>query len=905
MYTTAAMSIINPLAHWSLGSITEQKTNDSAYNASLTNVSYSSTPIINNDESDSKSLLIKSNSVVDIKVPSGNLNDMFQIFDRGWSVAFWFNFNNQLTGSGYGTTPYQDNKLKLLQINSDYDGSQLGLIYYDYLTNTIRFNLTELSTTNNTDAYAVLTQFDRNYLIVAEYIPPLNLGDQYGSINIYINGKTNNKGSGKIYVNNTKLFSLINVNVKLKIDGSSLFNTVGKPNSFIFTSLSICGLLSFWTDVKRSTDGSNQPFNYMYKSAFINGEPKNMSRLNASTSYFDFNSYDIKQTTISKATISGENFTDKTSGEYKSRLIESSKYGIKNIYINPDDNFAYIFSESDVQSDYSNYTINSSSGIKLSTSSTQNLWWNINENIISDISRPNINILKNGEILGTTISMQITKGSASSENIFGLRSIYPAYNQSTYHNLYLKYFFETTTSSWHYTLYLFDTDYNSETILIDQIFSASSASANIALSVSDTELTLYTSEGGTDTLDLENGVIPISSESFLMSIAGNGLISTSRYYYAESTDVNNFTGYIKNVGISPIYNSDFSSYDFTELKFLMTRFTSTTKNRSTGEILFPPSIKGTFIKTIGSHLTDLNCYIIGNQINWNTMDNCTVSISNDGGNSYSTIKRFQPITTYDLYDMTKTFIIKVDIFDDPVVIDSNKQYFNNLSYYMFKDLGMKSDVANFTIESSSLKLLSNYTVMDYDETSSVYSRPANFGIKFTGDSIKPQGSALIKNPSASYYNVVEMWYRPDSLYTSVSNYLLNNVSGSSASPAIWVDSTGKFKSLGGKLYINGASYTDGTFTASSNEMYHLALLLNSSASNNLYLNGENLGVSASRGIATYGHLQFWHYAPTELELLNRFDSYFYLSTSSFFDTPRTPKPYRTSSPERYSIQIIK
>jgi len=1117
MYTTAAMSIINPLAYWSLGTTSEQIIGAPSSFASLTNVSYTSTPIINNEQSQSKSLLIKYNSVVDISLPT-NISGQFSLGDRlhyyptGWAISFWFNFNNQLKGSGYGTTPYIDNQLKFLQILDNSGSSNFGSIYYDYLTNTIRFNLTEVSgSSKNTDAYAVLPQFDKSYLVVAEYVPPVDSSNGYGSINVYINGQSNNRGSGKIYIDSTSLFSS-SENVKLKIDGSSLYNTSGKPNSFIFTSLAICSNESVQLNVTRSTDGSNQKFNYMYKSAFINGDPKNMSRLNASTSYFDFNSYDIRETTKSKAVISGEDFTNKTYGDYKSMLIESSIYGIRNYYLDPDMNFPEIYSDSDVQSDYSNYTISSSSGIKLSNSLTQHLYWHIDNNIISDISSPNINLIKNGDILGTTLSMQITKGSASSETVFGINEVFSNYgNYDLSLRLYLKYYLDNSTSSWHYTLYLYDILNSLEIPVIDQIFSASSASSNIAISFSNSELTLYTTEGGTTTVDTDNSLIPISSNNFIIEIGNNGFSSF------EKLSTSNFTGYIKNVGVSPLYISDFTSYDFAELKFLMTRFTSTTKNRSTDQILFPPSIKGTFIKTISNHLSELNCYIVGSQINWNTMDNCTVSISTDGGNSYSTIQRFQPITMYDLFDMTKTFMVKIDIVEDPVVVDSNKQYFNNLSYYMFKNLGMTSDVAKFTIESSSSKLLSNYTIMDYDETSSVYSRPANFGIKFTGDLVKPQGSAIIKNPSGSTYNAIEMWYRPDYLpernlsrtnmlnnpsgentntnqfyvnyntantlytstaspifgsrhwvfdtrvnnyqirlgfnkagaatglnyitctpgetytfsfylkdaaipsgsvitrlrffnssastttlatttttsavytsswtriyvtasapssttaslngnliypeilsaslttnaasttrcyidgvmlekssilndyfdgsfagaswtgtsnnstsdiyYSSVSTYILNNVSGTSISPEIYVDQFGAFDYTGGKLYINGASYSPGGYSASTispsvNEMYQLVLVLDTPISDNLYLNGDNLTASSNRGIATYGHLQFWHYQPTEFEILNRFDSYFYTASTTVFDEPLAIKPFRTNSPEKYSLSIV-
>lgn len=156
------------------------------------------------------------------------------------------------------------------------------------------------------------------------------------------------------------------------------------------------------------------------------------------------------------------------------------------------------------------------------------------------------------------------------------------------------------------------------------------------------------------------------------------------------------------------------------------------------------------------------------------------------------------------------------------------------------------------------------------------------------------------------------WNGTTNLSTSKINYassvhIINNTidqSISSASiataPAIYIDNFGKFRSLGGTLYINGASVADGTYSASQNELYHLALVLSSPTSSALYLNGGNLVMNSTRSKGTYGYLQFWNNTPTAADILDRYSQFTGKTIYSITD-PNTTKLYSALSKESYII----
>jgi hypothetical protein len=121
-------------------------------------------------------------------------------------------------------------------------------------------------------------------------------------------------------------------------------------------------------------------------------------------------------------------------------------------------------------------------------------------------------------------------------------------------------------------------------------------------------------------------------------------------------------------------------------------------------------------------------------------------------------------------------------------------------------------------------------------------------------------------------------------YTSTSqiynfNYILSNSSSILSGPAIFLDGNNNLRSLGGTLYVNGASVNDGSYNIIQYEPYHLFLLLSSSYSNNLYLNGST-ATSSVPNPSTYGELQFWNNSAVSINT----PSTRYLS---FVDIPKT------------------
>lgn len=168
-----------------------------------------------------------------------------------------------------------------------------------------------------------------------------------------------------------------------------------------------------------------------------------------------------------------------------------------------------------------------------------------------------------------------------------------------------------------------------------------------------------------------------------------------------------------------------------------------------------------------------------------------------------------------------------------------------------------------------------------------------FDGSFTGASWS--GTADISSSSLLYASPVHI----------INNTIDQKISSSSiaTAPAIYIDNLGKFRSLGGTLYINGASVVDGSYSASQNELYHLTLVLSSPTSSALYLNGGNLVMNSTRSKGTYGYLQFWNSTPTAADILDRYSQFVGKTIVSITDT-NTTKLYSALSPELYIITSL-
>jgi hypothetical protein len=216
-----------------------------------------------------------------------------------------------------------------------------------------------------------------------------------------------------------------------------------------------------------------------------------------------------------------------------------------------------------------------------------------------------------------------------------------------------------------------------------------------------------------------------------------------------------------------------------------------------------------------------------------------------------------------------------------------------------------SDSSFYKIEKTSNKSTANFSVAPSDN---ILVRRNNFGLKFTGDdtftsTTKPPTSASITVPPTASYRAVEFWFRPDSIKASTVNGVLNAVSASTDSPAIWIDSSSKFQFRGQALYINGASAATGTVTASANELYHMVITTSALYNSNLYLNGDVLATNAVKSKATYGYLYFWKNNPSDSDVLGRFQSFFYINAVGITDN-NTSRIVTNSSTESYKFVKI-
>ena len=186
-------------------------------------------------------------------------------------------------------------------------------------------------------------------------------------------------------------------------------------------------------------------------------------------------------------------------------------------------------------------------------------------------------------------------------------------------------------------------------------------------------------------------------------------------------------------------------------------------------------------------------------------------------------------------------------------------------------------------------------------------------VYITDGALLEQSSSLNEYFDGSFSTA--SWNGTTNLSTSKINYassvhIINNTVGQSISsasittaPAIYIDNLGKFRSLGGTLYINGSSVVDGSYSASQNELYHLTLVLSSPTSSALYLNGGNLVMNSTRSKGTYGYLQFWNSVPTSADILDRYSQFTGKTISSITDT-NTTKLYSVLSPESYIITSL-
>lgn len=991
-------------------------------------LNYTSPPIITIGGSAMK--LTSSTSSVQIGNSSGNYEFLSANYSKNpVTISFWFTFNNQLNGSGAGTTPYKSNQLKFVTIKNKANTITIATIYYDYLTNTIRFSFPGA---NNSDAYIVLDNHESHFYVVASY--------NKNSISINVNGV---EGVGGSVNDTTNMDSVIKTNLILQIDGSSITGSSTLPINYLINSLSIFNYQLNLDQIKK---------HFLW--AFNDGKPKYQALTNTNTSQFLFE--EIPSEYADFLHFSGDDF--KSYGKLNNLVVGNG--GLNPIIVTK----PYFYSFDGISAS----SINSTSGVT----------WNNLGAVIFDTPELYFNLTS-----GFSITTQISNRSSSANQI-----LFSLSNLTDEKNIYLGY--NATSSA--YTISEYDNYTASTTILGSTTFATVSPSANIALSFSSGSIFTYISENSV------TASILVPDISYTLQDASSIEIGNANY------NQKTFDSYIKNFNMSstPITTSSaFNLLDFISASTIMFRFTNTSNpflisSYGSWEYLVPTSM--------------FNDSPINTQVDWSSMDNCNISVSLDGGSTYNTVVKNQPITNYNLLGTNSNIKFKVS-YPIEYDVETKFQTFFDLSYLSYNDLSLMSDGEGYVM----YPVTGNGFLNPYNfkiNGLSLLSRPQNFGIKFFSDSNKKAGSASISVPSTSSYNAIEFWYRPDNLpsqllrtnmfnfpsfeYTAIiyinrttaitgafltgsvtplygasvmgvtgllinnqtrisfynnqnattaaeyifhtsvpgtkytmsayikdvatptgsviariqyynstastvvlstassffpvstsswtrvyitasapisstsslngdrfvssilagsttvvtglqyyidgvlieqsnylqdyfdgnstgaswtgttnrskstiygasaANYILNNVSGSALSPAIWINRTGKFQSLGGTLYINGASVQDNTYSPIIDDLYHLTLSLSSPNTSDLYLNGYTWSNTSIPSTGTYGYLQIWNSSPSSSDILNRYNSFIQPANSTVIMDNINNKIYSPSTRDYYLTHKI-
>lgn len=810
------------VGHWSFSGTLNDLT--SASNTATGTASFTSPPLIAIGGS---AMRVTSTASVVINSKTNYQWLTNKTFTYPFSMGFWFNFNNQLDGSNYGNGIYKNDQLNIFYVKNsanniwdqytgysvgtkvDYNGNiyvntvatadrippakntvpsidtahwslvdnLVARVYYDYLSNTFRFSIPGTSGTN-TEAHAVISDFDTNYYILISYIN--------GNAIINVNGVQGKNGTI------ADLPDYDFNNYKYIVDGStSLYpeSAIGaSATNFLINSLEFFSYSPTLDQIKKK-----------FLWAHNDGKPNFQARNNKDTSFFDF--YKDVENLGTNFNINGYGFSESQNININNLSVDNQ--GIKPLIISP----ATIYNKSGI----------TSNGISF-TNGGSVVW--------SDFgSKFNLNSK-------TTISAQIFRSKAAHEHIFYLNNL-----NGISGDLYLEYD-ATISGSTKYILNYKNNSSGSVSTLINLNTNASVTTSNVALSFNSGSITLYVSESSNFSAVYTGSAYSGQNITMPIKNSNNSFISIGNY---DGSLI--FTSSIKNVGITD-YTFSRSTFNFTTASSFMIKLTSSVDPTVVSQ-------HGSWKANIALSTFGQSSNIMGTQIEWGGMDSARVYVSSNASTSYTLVNRGVPIPGYDFSAPPKNLLVDIEIDTDYTVTDSYTQAFNYLNFIVYSDLTFNSNSTPYSL--SPISSASNNYVTQLFSGLDILNRPNNFGIKFSGTNPNP---VTITIPDSTIYYGIDLWYRPDYIASGSSNYILSNITSSATSPAIWLNASAKFKSLGGTLYINGASVVDGSYQAKQNEIYHLFLVLSSSYNNNLYLNGAS-STSNTSVAGTYGYLQFW------------------------------------------------
>lgn len=433
----------NPIGYWTFsGTLNDYNTLYTKNNATGTNILYTAPPLVANGGSAMK--VISTSSVV-----ISNANKNYQALsnfhtDKPFQISFWFNFNNQLNGSGSGIGVFKNDTLNIFTAKSS--ASTLARIYYDYNSNTFNFAISGSAGTN-TRSYTTVRDFDKSYYISAIY-------DGNGAIVLELDGSIEDSIYGSIN-DYSALNATSQSDINFVIDGTSLSSTsgAGSATSFLIGELDFCNYVL--------NDGVIKD---RMKIAGDDSNPISIGQQSGSTSYFSID--DSFSSQGYHMEFNGNMFN---TGEINNLRVDNN--GLSPIAIDP-----AIF----VTNYYPNdYTINSSSGINWSRSDEYVSFDNFGKYCSNSFS----------------LTAQVTRPNVTSINEY-LFNIYPINGTK---QLYLEYSANSTRTT--YSLKYLDLIDSSSATLLTASSTGSAAVSNVGLSIDkSSNITLYSTETGSVTL---------------------------------------------------------------------------------------------------------------------------------------------------------------------------------------------------------------------------------------------------------------------------------------------------------------------------------------------------------------------------------------------------------------------
>lgn len=443
-----------------------------------------------------------------------------------------------------------------------------------------------------------------------------------------------------------------------------------------------------------------------------------------------------------------------------------------------------------------------------------------------------------------TINSQIYfTGNSSADYIFSL-----------YDNNTSNYIVSTIEKTGFYVKY-YNAQNNSFSNLLYLNTTVNSGSYNFAFSHNSGSFYLYaTASNGTGSIT--------STSSAQITINKSDVLEIANKISITSASVNSL---FKNFGITYTSYNDFSNFNFTENKMIMARFTNdlSVSRVATWTKLIPLSVYGQDI--------------IGSKITWDSMDNCLVQISYDGGGNWNNVTRGAPLNSLNYGYAINDALLKITV-PYEYAIESNYQSFSDLQIILYKDLSFFSRDNQYYMYSNADGSGSvSYTIQRMPSVINL--RKSNFGITFDKVNGWPNGySTIVSSSYNSPMNLYAMdfWVKYTSLVNSASQYIIDSEPGG-ANPSLFLgqNTNALLQYSTGSVYVNGQYVTSNSFSLKSDDYYHIFYDFgNIYTGSAIYIGGKtNDFVNITHSHMSFGFLNLWPYLTNSSIISSRYNSY--------------------------------